>query len=404
MGKAVWPRLIAVTLFLFLGGCSAWESLWTSTDTGYQLPVAADHTRVMMDGFTIDKRYATKTKAPADFSRSRIRAFDKFEGPPLFGEYSGPLVIGDLVIAGSTGHSLTAIDRETSEVVWSMETKGRVYTTPAYKDGMLFFGDDDGNFYGSDLTGKKLWEINVVYPIVSSPLIMGELIFFITSDQRVFAYNAKDGNPLWKYGMIFPDREHIWSAQSLAGRGDNLYVGLSDGYIISLSVEHGVVKWKERISTRGPFTDVTAGPTLGENLVYAGTREGDIVAFDISSGRKVWETQESAQAGFALADGALFFGTKRGEAVALDALTGEPSWKVMVEGISGGTPSSLLYADGELLIAFTGGGVHALDAKTGEVKRSYRPGAGVNAPLHLDEKGLILHTNAGNLHFLDADR
>ena len=132
-------------------------------------------------------------------------------------------------------------------------------------------------------------------------------------------------------------------------------------------------------SHRTPGTILASSPAVVNGVVYVGTRDENgaehngVRAVDFATGRKLWQFQTEAQvqASPAVADGLVFASTVRGTLYALKAGTGTKRWERTVGADQvnrGWMYFSPTVADGVVYQAYTtasGGGVLALDAKTG---------------------------------------
>lgn len=76
------------------------------------------------------------------------------------------------------------------------------------------------------------------------------------------------------------------------------------------------------------------GLAVDEGHVYAAGHKGEVAAFDILSGRKVWRAQIKAplSGGTAVGDGVVLIGSSDGRLFALDAASGKSRWSVRVNG------------------------------------------------------------------------
>ena len=73
-------------------------------------------------------------------------------------------------------------------------------------------------------------------------------------------------------------------------------------------------------------------PATDGEQIYAASFDGNVIAFDINRGRKIWKNNYdlSFTSGPTFKDGILVLGTNDGELIALDALTGEILWATTV--------------------------------------------------------------------------
>ncbi len=68
--------------------------------------------------------------------------------PADAGITSAPAIIGDKVYVSSTLANKTyALNAQTGDLVWSYQTGGNIYSSPAVVNGIAYFGSYDGNLY-----------------------------------------------------------------------------------------------------------------------------------------------------------------------------------------------------------------------------------------------------------------
>ncbi len=60
---------------------------------------------------------------------------------------------------------------------WRTETGGQISASPTVADGTLYIGNNNGSLYALDAqTGQILWKAHVTNPLMSAPLIFGDLV------------------------------------------------------------------------------------------------------------------------------------------------------------------------------------------------------------------------------------
>lgn len=76
------------------------------------------------------------------------------------------------------------------------------------------------------------------------------------------------------------------------------------------------------------------GLAVDDGHVYAAGHKGDVVAFDVATGRVAWRTRIKAplSGGTAVGDGLVLIGSSDGQLFALDAGSGKSRWSVRVNG------------------------------------------------------------------------
>jgi outer membrane protein assembly factor BamB len=106
---------------------------------------------------------------------------------------------GDQVIL-CTNPIVAAYDPLTGELLWEVDYMlGETGPSPAYANGLVFTVDNQyGSLVAIDLsTNQIVWEFYEMLPDVSSPLAINNLLFFGTSFGPVFCLAADSGEVIW---------------------------------------------------------------------------------------------------------------------------------------------------------------------------------------------------------------
>ncbi|HSW44706.1 MAG TPA: PQQ-binding-like beta-propeller repeat protein [Phycisphaerae bacterium] len=172
---------------------------------------------------------------------------------------------GDRLYVFNNGKTLRCLDGKTGKEIWEANGVGQDGTsinmvplgnetgTPAVGEDIVCLGGTDakgkGNeqfpaaMYGFDkATGKLRWKFPVgqgVAPtipyqresctITSSPVIVGDIVYFGSSDGWFYALGAKDGQCVWKYWFGLP------IASTVAVSGNTVVLAVWDGTVYALT-------------------------------------------------------------------------------------------------------------------------------------------------------------------------
>ena len=123
--------------------------------------------------------------------------------------------------------------------------------------------------------------------------------------------------------------------------------------------------------------DVVSSPAIANGLVYVGSGDGGLYAFDLATGARRWRYDAGSGVSSSPAvGGGLVYATARDESIfAVDAVTGAQRWRVttgpdlpLAWGHESGDHflSSPAYLDGVIVVGAGDGGVYDLDARTGK--------------------------------------
>lgn len=110
---------------------------------------------------------------------------------------------------------------------------------------------------------------------------------------------------------------------------------------------------------------VRQGPAVADGRVYAAAIEGGVRAFDLQTGKSVWQYKSDARlsGGPGAGDGLVVVGTLDGDVIALDASTGTEKWQAKVPNEVIAAP---VIGQGLVLVRSNDGRVSAFDAASGE--------------------------------------
>src|SRR5262245_29045650 len=127
--------------------------------------------------------------------------------PLTDGIYAAPVVADGKVFAMDGSGVVWAIDAQTLKVLWRFATPGgpgncNNVAAPAVIGKYVHVGTMAGYFYVLDRdTGAVVREIDCREPILSSPAVGTERVYFATLGARVYALKP-DGEPVWTWDFV----------------------------------------------------------------------------------------------------------------------------------------------------------------------------------------------------------
>ena len=143
----------------------------------------------------------------SDLSRQPKLIWDKSNA---YHDSWGSPVYGDGVVAyGSTQAHYMGLNVTTGELLWITQTKGEMGYGGSFYDGMFIRGGTtDNTVYAFDAkTGKILWEYSPGTWMgfwASGCAVAYGMVYYVNNDHYTYAINAYTGELVWKYrGMIF---------------------------------------------------------------------------------------------------------------------------------------------------------------------------------------------------------
>lgn len=219
---------------------------------------------------------------------------------------SSPCIYDNTIYIGSNDNNLYSIDAIHGDIKWSYKTNGAIPSSPAVANGKIFFLSYDGFFYCLLKNGKLHWKfktggekkhlIKDYYDTnkfaddpwdfyLSSPVIKNNTVYFGSSDAHVYALDIETGEKIWS----FKTEGSVHSSPAIYE--NSLFVGDWASKIYSLNATTGKENWSY---TTGQDTahyiwiGIQASPSVDNGVVYIGSRDASVYAFDAKNGDTLW--------------------------------------------------------------------------------------------------------------------
>lgn len=149
-------------------------------------------------------------------------------------------------------------------------------------------------------------QTGVLGPLEVSPIVVNGVMFVVTSNDHVRAYDAASGHILWSYDpkLGFSDVCCGPQARGVAVGYGKVYVARLDGVVVALDAKTGKQVWTSDRSATLPanpeFYSFTAAPIVYEGMVVIGSAgaewpiRGFVQAYDAQSGKLLWRFRTTA--------------------------------------------------------------------------------------------------------------
>jgi outer membrane protein assembly factor BamB len=288
-----------------------------------------------------------------------------------------PVYAGGTLYAVNNSGTVFALDADTGRVLWERSIGRLNASSPAYYKHRLYIVNlVPGHVVKLDArTGKILWTHELPGRAESSPLVMGDTLYFGCEDGQLFALSTRNGHERWATVLGGP----IKSAP--AYYGGTLYVGDYGGYMNAVDAKTGALRWQsgslgQGFGTSGEFYST---PAVAFGRVYAGNNDDRVYSFDLRDGTLAWShsTGGYVYSGPAVASTpstppTVYIGSFDGNIYALDAKNGETRW----ERSAGGQVVGSLSAVGNIVYVaeFSNGSTNGYEMKTGHQVFHYKTG------------------------------
>lgn len=177
---------------------------------------------------------------------------------PLWGYAAHPLIDGDnlITLAGGEGSQTVALNKKTGQEVWRFGTANETgYSPPTIIQAggvrqLILVNPQAVNSINPD-NGKPYWSIP--YLADNGSIIMSP----VQADKYLFVGGYSNRNLLIELGIDQPTAKEVWRNQAKKG-----------------------------------MSPVNVQPMVIGNIVYGCDQSGELMAFDIASGERLWETSK----------------------------------------------------------------------------------------------------------------
>ncbi len=198
-----------------------------------------------------------------------------FSSPFIYKFY---VIYADAVDDDNITH-LRYYDFVMGEMTHDVEVEGRCVTEIIGTPDGIIFNTEDGNVYRYDMFGKEIWKTATNSAVHGSPSMNNGIIVFGNDDGELIGLNNSDGKILY--------REKIGKSFfcGTAISGDMAYAGNDNGNLYAVELKTGKVKWHFESGARIMMT-----PSVTPSEIYFGSLKGDLFCLDKNTGKLIWST------------------------------------------------------------------------------------------------------------------
>ena len=209
---------------------------------------------------------------------------------------TSPTVVDGKVYVGSLDKTLYCLNANTGVTMWTFDSGGYIYSTPAVADGAVYVATATGRpaarLYKLDANnGTVLWSKMIFYqrgpgPLVpwATPVVADGMVFQSIDGFDHYGINATDGATLWKYRSI---NWAVIGASPLYAEG-NVYIAdlfslvAIDAKTGATNVTDPSIKWFTFLGR-----EIYSGPAYSGGKIYVPTMIQALYVLDAKTGEKL---------------------------------------------------------------------------------------------------------------------
>jgi outer membrane protein assembly factor BamB len=318
-----------------------------------------------------------------------------------------------------------------------MEQKRRgemVVSSPVIRDGHVFIGCKEGQFFCLDLeTGKEVWQAETMGAIEGAAAFAGDKVIAGSQDGCVYAWDVKTGRQIWKFeteGEIHA-AANVWTGPDGVTRA---YIGSYDYSVYCLNAETGEKLWAAETGyyvnggaaigdgkivfggcdsvlhvhdamTGEPIRQIEVGAyignnvAIGEGVAYCSHYGNRVSAFSLEDGMKVWDYGErdfEFYSAPAIYKDWVVAGGRDRRLHGINRVTGEGRWEFRARGRVDG--SALICAGRHVLVGADDGYFYAINLEDGKELWSREIGAAIKTSPAITKDWVLIGADDGVLY------
>ena len=184
---------------------------------------------------------------------------------------------------GAVGGELAAVSMTSGKTLWTFPVPSGTESSPMIVGNSVYFGDQGGTEHSLDIkTGHQNWSFPTGGSIKAGADYFDGNLYFGNYGGSFYAVNARTGKEVWKAS---PGGEFYSTPAVAYGR---VYVGNNNGAAYSFQASNGTVAWTRSLGAyvySGPA--VATVPGLGPT-VFIGSYNSDLYALNAKTGSVEW--------------------------------------------------------------------------------------------------------------------
>jgi outer membrane protein assembly factor BamB len=333
---------------------------------------------------------------------------------------AAPIVFNGMVMTLDTAGKVRAFALKTGELRWETilkpdENAGVFGGGMGSGQNKIFISLGSGELIALNIqNGEELWRVSTRRALRSAPSYSDGRIFVTTLDNMTLAFSASTGVSLWSHnGMIA--NAALLGAASPAIKNNKVILAYSSGELYALQTNNGRIFWGDNLSVKrggsgvARISHVRGNPVIDENMVFATSHSGRLLALELKTGRRLWQLPIASRVMPWVAGNYLYIVTTGRQLICLTKRDGRVKWitnlpefslkdslplkteKIVVEY------SEPVLAGDRLIIASSIGKIYSVSPYTGQILGETQVDGNIFIEPVVADKTLLLLDKQGNL-------
>ncbi len=197
---------------------------------------------------------------------------------PQIKEIFGIAVAGQDKIYISTNSGVFSVENNNLTILFNASTANAYGPPVTFGSRVAFTAGEE--IIVANQNKQVVWRKKLANVWLSKPVIENSILYIGTTEGRVYALNAENGDLKWNF------QAEGWVASTVYIKDGTVYFGTDDGYFYALDAFNGNLKWKTK--TRLAVQTTAVGTLFaGMETVAVGGNDGNL--YVIKDGEVIWK-------------------------------------------------------------------------------------------------------------------
>lgn len=312
-----------------------------------------------------------------------------------------PAVEGNTLYVAEPRGKVTALDKITGKMSWSVQLKQGVVSGPVASHQVLALGTNNAQLIVLDMKdGHELWQAAVSGDILASPLVTKNRVIAKTIDGRLYAFDLVTGKKLWS--VVHGSPSLILRASSSPVQVHHwVLVGFSDGKLDAIDLDTGRTLWQRSIAYSSGSSDVErlididADPIVRGQHVYLASYQGYIGAMSLQNGQFIWNKPASTYTNLNIDQDDIYMADSNDVVWSMSKKNGQVRWKQ--PALSAREITAPARIGHYLFLGDKTGMMHVIDTQQGNLVAREQLNGSINVAPVVSENHVYVLTTAGQL-------
>lgn len=240
---------------------------------------------------------------------------------------------GNRIYAASYDGKVHALDPDTGDSIWRVETDTTLSAGPGVGDGLVLVAGYDGDLIALRAEdGSQAWRTDISGESLARPIVEEGAVIVYTIDGRLRVYSTFDGSERWVLEQTVPALTQRGSATPIVV-GNSVISGFDNGRLAAIDLVDGTQEWEAIMTPPSGRSDLERLADVDGSLasvgqdVYAAGYNGRIASVAAESGQVLWAREISSPAGVAADWNNVYTVGNEGEIIALLRRNGDDVWR-----------------------------------------------------------------------------